>query len=155
MLTFEKSSVIKAPVEVVWAFHERLDILDLLTPPWQPVQVVRREGGLGIGAITEFRIWLGPLPVKWLARHIECEPYRLFCDRQAEGPLDHWIHRHQFEPLADTTRLTDSIEFALPGGEPVEDLIGGFVGDRLRDMFDYRHQVTQDMCGVEANHVAS
>ncbi len=146
MLTFEKSSVIDAPVEVVWAFHERLDILDLLTPPWQPVQVVRREGGLGVGAITEFRIWLGPIPVKWLARHIACEPGRLFCDRQEDGPLDHWVHRHQFESLGDTTRLTDSIEFALPGGATAEALLGSFVGDRLRDMFAYRHQVTQDMC---------
>lgn len=147
MLTFEKSSVISAPVEVVWTFHERLDVLDLLTPPWQPVQVLRREGGLGVGAITEFRLWLGPIPVKWLARHVECEPYRLFCDRQEEGPLTYWQHRHQFEPLDDQSmRLTDAIEFELPGGDPVEAVLGGFVGDRLRDMFDYRHRITQQYC---------
>ena len=54
MLHFKHFSIINAPVEVVWKFHERPDILQILTPPWQPVQVVRREGGLLAGAITEF-----------------------------------------------------------------------------------------------------
>jgi len=57
MLHYRKSTLIDAPVEVVWNFHERLDILERLTPPWQPVQVVRREGGLGVGAISEFRLF--------------------------------------------------------------------------------------------------
>ncbi|MDD1437932.1 cyclase, partial [Dolichospermum sp. ST_sed10] len=43
MLHFKHSSIINAPVEVVWKFHERSDILQILTPPWQPVQVVRRD----------------------------------------------------------------------------------------------------------------
>ncbi|MDB9482186.1 cyclase, partial [Dolichospermum circinale CS-537/05] len=38
MLHFKHSSIINAPVEVVWKFHERPDIIQLLTPPWQPVQ---------------------------------------------------------------------------------------------------------------------
>jgi ligand-binding SRPBCC domain-containing protein len=52
MLNFKHSTLIDAPLEVVWSFHERPDILALLTPPWQPIQVVRREGGLEVGAIT-------------------------------------------------------------------------------------------------------
>ncbi len=50
MLQFKHSSMINAPVETVWRFYERSDILQLLTPPWQPVQVIRREGGLDKGA---------------------------------------------------------------------------------------------------------
>jgi ligand-binding SRPBCC domain-containing protein len=37
MLHFTHSSIINVPVEVVWKFHERHDILQLLTPAWQPV----------------------------------------------------------------------------------------------------------------------
>lgn len=37
MLHFSHSSIINAPVQVVWEFHERQDVLKLLTPPWQPV----------------------------------------------------------------------------------------------------------------------
>ncbi|MEO1377507.1 MAG: cyclase, partial [Cyanobacteria bacterium J06635_10] len=59
MLDFKHSSVINAPVEIVWEFYQRADVVKLLIPPWQPIQVIRREGGLGIGAITEFRLFLG------------------------------------------------------------------------------------------------
>ncbi len=62
MLHYRKSTLIDAPVEVVWNFHERPDILERLTPPWQPVQVVRREGGLDVGAISEFRLFFGLPP---------------------------------------------------------------------------------------------
>jgi ligand-binding SRPBCC domain-containing protein len=37
--------------------------------------------------------------------HIECEKYRLFTDEQREGPLEHWIHRHQFLAENGKTRL--------------------------------------------------
>ncbi len=146
MLHFQYSSLINAPVEVVWQFHERKDVLQLLTPPWQPVEVVRREGGLGVSAITEFNIYLGLIPVRWLAQHIECEPYSYFTDEQIDGPVQSWVHRHQFTPENGQTRLTDSIDFELPGGELVETLLNWWVQERLRDMFRYRHEVTQREC---------
>lgn len=147
MTHFQKSSLITAPPEAVWRFHERPDILKLLTPPWQPVEAVRREGGLGPGAESEFRLWLGPLPVTWLARHTdEYEPNRLFTDIQVQGPLESWTHRHRFVPEGSHTRLIDDITFTLPLEVLSEPAIGWFVIDRLRDMFTYRHKVTQELC---------
>ncbi len=146
MLNFEYSSLINASVATVWKFHERKDILDILTPPWQPVKVIRREGGLGIGAITEFRIFLGPIPVKWIALHIECEEYKFFVDSQTEGPLKSWIHRHEFTSENNQTCLTDSIKYELPGGFFTELLLGWWVNSRLQEMFKYRHQVTKERC---------
>ena len=128
MLHFKHSSLIDAPVEVVWSFHESSDILQLLTPPWQPVQIIRREGGLDVGAITE------------------CEKNRLFTDRQIEGPMESWTHRHHFIEENGKTRLTDAIDFELPGGMPAELVLGWWVDLRLKDMFSYRHQVTKREC---------
>ncbi len=152
MLKFQRSIQINAPVETVWAFHERADILNILTPPWQPVQVLWREGGLGVGTSSAFRLWLGPLPVLWLAQHVECEPDRLFADLQTQGPMAHWLHRHRFEPLAASNlgpaqmRLTDEIEYALPAGDWTEPLLKTWVSARLGDMFAYRHRVTKLAC---------
>lgn len=146
MLHFQFSSLINAPVKAVWNFHERLDILDVLTPPWQPVEVVRREGGLDVGAITEFCIHLGPVPVRWVARHTKCQEYSLFVDMQIDGPMQTWIHSHQFVPENGQTRLTDSIEYELPGGALAESLLGWWVNSRLQEMFRYRHQVTKREC---------
>ncbi|MEH2294422.1 SRPBCC family protein [Nostoc sp.] len=146
MLQFKHSSVINAPPEVVWKFHERSDILQLLNPPWQPVQVVRREGGLNVGAITEFRLFLGPLPLTWLARHTECEKYRLFTDEQISGPFESWVHRHEIEPENGKTKLTDAISFSIPGGGTVEFVSGWLVQVQLEAMFRYRHYVTKREC---------
>ena len=143
MLKFEYSSLIDSSVEKVWAFHERSDILEILTPPWQPVKVIRREGGLGVGAITEFRLFLGFIPIKWIARHTECIERKLFVDEQIEGPMKSWLHRHEFEQENGNTRLTDRIKYEIPGGFIAELLLGWWVELRLRDMFKYRHEITQ------------
>ncbi|MEH2372098.1 SRPBCC family protein [Nostoc sp.] len=146
MLYFKHSSIINAPPEVVWKFHERPDILQVLNPPWQPIQVVRREGVLNVGAITEFRLFLGPLPLTWLARHTECEKNRLFTDEQISGPFEFWVHRHEFEPEDGKTRLTDAISFSMPGGGTVEFASGWLVQVQLEAMFRYRHYVTKREC---------
>ncbi|MEM9541909.1 MAG: SRPBCC family protein [Cyanobacteria bacterium P01_E01_bin.42] len=146
MLNFKYSTSIDAPLETVWEFHEREDILQILTPPWQPVRIIRREGGLGVGAISEFRIFLGLIPVTWIARHTQCDRYHYFTDEQIEGPLVSWTHRHQFDREGDRTRLTDAIAYELPGGIFTEFFLAGWVESRLRDMFRYRHEVTQQEC---------
>ena len=146
MLDFKYSSLIDAPVEKVWQFYERPDILELLTPPWQPVKVIRREGGLDIGAISEFRLSLAGIPVRWIATHIECQPNRLFVDEQTEGPMDSWVHRHEFKSENGKTRLTDAIAYEIPGGWLSEFILGWWVDSRLQDMFRYRHQVTKNHC---------
>ncbi|MEA5583283.1 SRPBCC family protein [Nodularia harveyana UHCC-0300] len=146
MLHFQHSSVINAPLEVVWKFHERPDILQLLNPPWQPVQVVRREGGLAVGATTEFRLFLGPLPLTWLARHTEYEQNRLFIDEQISGPFESWVHRHEFTAERGKTKLTDDISFSMPGGVSVELISGWLIKAQLEAMFRYRHHVTKREC---------
>ncbi len=146
MLYFQYSSLINAPVEVVWNFHTRPDILQLLTPPWQPVQIIRHEGGLEIGAISEFRLWLGILPIRWVCVHTQYEENRLFTDEQREGPMLNWTHQHQFSQENGKTRLTDAIAFSLPGGSIAEFCLGWWVKMRLEDMFRYRHQLTQRYC---------
>lgn len=146
MPNFQYTSVINAPVETVWNFHERQDVLPKLTPPWQPVKIVRREGGLDVGAISEFLIFLGPIPVRWVARHTACEKNRLFIDQQDSGPMESWTHRHEFAWENGQTRLTDSIDFSIPGGWLTNTLLGWFVCARLQDMFRYRHEVTKKEC---------
>jgi ligand-binding SRPBCC domain-containing protein len=146
MLRFEKACLVDAPIEVVWQFHERPDSLTLLTPPWQPVQIIRRQGGLEVGALSEFRIWIGPFPVQWISVHTSCETNQQFTDEQDVGPMTSWKHRHQFEAHGSQTRLTDTIDFEIPGESMAEMLLGEWVKSRLDDMFAHRHQVTQEQC---------
>ena len=123
MATFSKSIVIDAPVETVFGFHERPDALLLLTPPFPPVRLVSMTGGLEPGSRVELRV--GFLP--WVAMHTAYQRNRLFADEQIQGPFAKWVHRHEFESLGLKTRLTDRVEYLLPGGSFVNAAIGWVV----------------------------
>jgi ligand-binding SRPBCC domain-containing protein len=41
-------------------------------------------------------------------------PYR-FVDKQVRGPYKSWVHQHRFEEIAAGTRMTDLVEYAVPG----------------------------------------
>jgi ligand-binding SRPBCC domain-containing protein len=61
----------------------------------------------------DFTMWLGPLPLRWLARIEEVSPTG-FTDRQLRGPFQEWIHRHTFVPVDEsTTAVLDEIELKL------------------------------------------
>jgi ligand-binding SRPBCC domain-containing protein len=149
--TFIASSLIDAPIEKVFAFHERPDAFQLLTPPDAGVEIVRREGGLAVGAETLVRVPLIPLGkgfwrVNWLARHTEFDPSRLFVDEQVSGPFRYWRHEHRMEAEGAYTRLTDHITFRLPGGFLADFLFAPFVRLQLRAMFSFRHMMTKNYC---------
>lgn len=143
MPVFEKSVVIDAPVSAVFAFHEREDALPLLTPAFPPVRVISKSGGIEPGGRVELRVG----PFRWLALHTNYEKDRLFVDEQIEGPMAKWVHRHQFSPEGpDRTRLTDRVEYLLPGGKLVNALFGWTAKPGLMQMFAHRHRVTKQLC---------
>lgn len=42
-------------------------------------------------------------------------PHR-FVDEQESGPFRRWWHEHRFESVADSTLMTDVVEFESPAG---------------------------------------
>ena len=114
----------------------------LLTPPFPPVRVVRKIGGLEPGSRVELRVGF----LTWVALHTLYQRNRLFADEQIEGPFAKWVHRHEFESLGSKTRLTDRVEFLLPGGSVVNAAFGWMVMIGLRQMFSHRHKVTKKFC---------
>ena len=142
MPTFVKSVVVDAPVRTVFAFHEREDALRLLSPAFPPVAVVSRTGGIEAGARVELRVGF----FRWVALHTACEKDRLFVDEQVEGPFASWVHRHEFEDLGARTRLTDRVEYRLPGGALVNGAGRWLVSLGLARMFRHRHAVTKRWC---------
>lgn len=146
MPEFVSSVEIDAPVETVFGFHEREDALPLLTPAFPPVRLISKTAGIGVGTRVELRVVL----FRWVAVHTAYERNRLFVDEQAEGPFAQWVHRHEFEDLGDRTRLTDRVEYELPGGTIVNGLFGWAVRPGLKNMFAHRHRATKRICEGQA-----
>jgi len=138
---YERSSVIDAPVERVFAFHERPDAVKLLTPAWLLPRVERLRGeGLEAGVELIVTTLLGP----WHAMHTAYVRDRLFVDEIVSGPFRKWRHEHRFEALleegAPRTLLTDSMTFEHKFAP------AWAVQPGLALLFAYRHRVTRKFC---------
>ncbi len=64
--SFDYQFTVPAPLAAVAAFHHDARILPRLTPPPMRVQL-HRVDPLGEGALADFTLWFGPLPVRWVA----------------------------------------------------------------------------------------
>ena len=89
--TFVRQLVVQAPVEQVFAFHEREDALPRLSPPFPPMRVVSRTGGIRTGARVELRIG----PVRWLALHTDYRVNALFGQLVAWSLIPMFRFRHR------------------------------------------------------------
>ena len=143
-MQFVKESRIAAPPERVFAFHESPGALEKLTPPWEKVEVV--EGGRSIkpGSRVVLRTRIGPVPLTWVAEHTEYEPGKMFADTQKSGPFASWYHRHWcLDDGQGGTLLRDEVDYEPPLGMLGRLLSEGMIEEKLRKMFDYRHDVTK------------
>lgn len=144
---FRRSVVIQAPIDRVFAWHERPQALRELTPPEQRLLVLKPLTSLDPGQRTLIVAFAGLLPTLWYVEHVAYIPPHAFVDRQIVGPFRHWVHEHRFEALGDgVTRLTDDIHYELPLGIVGDRLGHRFVERQLDRLFDFRHRVTRRAC---------
>lgn len=115
---------IDAPIDEVFAWHERPGAIDRLLPPWLPLRVVSESKSLENGTAT-LRL---PLGLRWSAQH-RADEYRWgrrFVDELVTPGLRQlirWRHQHDFvETSATTTDVTDTIDSHIPGGMLAQNL---------------------------------
>jgi ligand-binding SRPBCC domain-containing protein len=141
MKIFEQRSVIPTTLDAMLAFHAHPNALTRLMPPppFMFVQVLRDDRDSLTSGEIEFRLWLGPVPLRWKARHEPGPTPASFVDRMLEGPLAHWEHQHIFREVDGRVELLDHITLAhKPGWQGwLTRLI--FDGLPLRLLFRYRH----------------
>ncbi|CAM2065825.1 hypothetical protein SCOR_10635 [Sulfidibacter corallicola] len=126
--------------EELFRYHERPGAFFRLIPPWIQAEILHQEGGISDGAVLEFKLYKGPIPVRWRARHCDCRPGRSFVDVQEVGPFRQWRHEHRMVPQDDETSiLRDEIRFTPPLG-PIGALFGTHLIYRdLEKTFRLRH----------------
>jgi len=139
---FDFTFTVNAPLEAVAAFHENTNALKKLNPPFVIVQL-HRVDPMAEGSISEFTLWMGPLPIRWRAVHSSIGSHG-FTDTQESGPLKSWRHKHCFEALDDmTTQIYEHIEYEFQSGWRglLTRILFGRLG--LIALFTYRKWATQ------------
>ncbi len=136
------------PVEVVFAYFAEAQNLESVTPPWlafrilTPLPIVMQAGT----RIT-YRIRLHGCPIRWVTEIENWEPPTQFVDIQLRGPYRFWHHTHRFEAVDGGTRISDTVQYALPLG-PLGRLANRwFVQADLAAVFDYRAEQVASLFG--------
>jgi ligand-binding SRPBCC domain-containing protein len=140
---FVHQSVMPGTLSQLIAFHEAPDVFSRLAMPPLVFQVLRdTRASLTEGELS-FRLWFGPVPLRWRARHERGPVQESFRDVQVEGPMEYWEHDHIFERAESGVRLTDRVTLAhKPGWRGLLTRLL-FDGPPLRMLFVYRHWQTR------------
>lgn len=139
MPVFDFVFTVKAPLQAVTAFHADPRALKKLNPPFVIVQP-HRVDLMAEGSISEFTLWMGPIPIRWRAVHRNIGSNG-FTDTQESGPLKSWQHSHRFEALdEDTAQIHEHIEYEYNRGLLTR-LLFGWLG--LMALFTYRKLATR------------
>lgn len=141
---FTYSSVVAGGAADLFRWHERPQALMDLLSAHRFVRIERQTGGLEDGGCVVFSVGLGPLRMRWEARHYGYIPGRQFCDEQVRGPFRTWRHTHRIEPItAGQTLYEDRVEYAVPGGHLAQRLAVPVLQRLLTRAFAHRHRIVR------------
>lgn len=130
--------------DALFAWHERPQAFDRLTPAWMPARVLGRFGGIRDGARVSLAVPVGPVHTTWELEHTGYETGRRFRDVQVRGPFALWEHTHTMEPQgAHASVLEDRIRYRLPAPPFGELVAGTFTRERLERLLQWRHALTR------------
>ncbi|HRQ73885.1 MAG TPA: SRPBCC family protein [Phycisphaerales bacterium] len=144
--TLRTETLSPLPIERVFAFFADPFNLESLTPPWlrfrvlTPPPIAMREG-----LALDYRLRVRGLAMRWRSVILAWEPPDRFVDAQSVGPYAWWWHEHRFEQLpGGGTRITDTVEYAAPGGRLLHDVL---VRPDLERIFAYRSVRMRELLG--------
>jgi uncharacterized protein YbjT (DUF2867 family)/ligand-binding SRPBCC domain-containing protein len=141
---FAYRSIIAGSAADIFRWHERPEALLDLIPSRRWIRIEERTGGLRDGGRVTFSFGVGPLRVRWEARHYGYVRGTQFCDEQIRGPFKIWRHTHRVEPIgAERSLYEDRIEYAVHGGPLTQRLAHPVLRRLLTRAFALRHRIVR------------
>jgi len=125
MARVEASTLIRAPLEAVYAVAKRVEDFPRFMPDLERVTVLERAGG--VPTATE---WVGVVEgrrIRWIEEDAWDDARHICRFRQRDGDFERYEGEWSFVPEADGTRtaITVDFEFGIP-------LIGALLSQLLR-----------------------
>ncbi len=148
MSILQTSLFLPHPLDEVFPFFAAAANLQRITPPWVDFRIVTPLPiEMRVGALIDYRLRVHGVPIGWRTAITAWDPPHHFVDTQVKGPYRRWIHSHRFRAVPGGTLVEDEVDFAVPGGWPIEQL---FVRRDLTGIFLYRQHATLAAFGATA-----
>jgi ligand-binding SRPBCC domain-containing protein len=133
-----------APVERVFAFFADASNLESISPPFLHFRLLTPRVEMRRGATLDYRLRLRGVPFRWRTEITVWEPESRFRDEQRLGPYRYWRHSHLFRAERGGTIVEDGVNYDVPGGWAVHQLL---VGPDLIRIFTYRQERLREIFG--------
>lgn len=145
---FLRTTPVPTSAQALFDWHEAPGAFQRLTPPREPVRVLKQVGGIRDGAQVSVRVGIWPFALRWDLEHRDYHYGESFTDQQVRGPFRSWRHVHRMVPTGpDSCIREDRIEYELPFGL-LGDLAARFIVEpKLNRLFAFRHEVTRRAFG--------
>jgi len=138
---FKQETHIPQPLESVFHFFGNAENLNRLTPPHLDFEILTPLPiQMAKGTLIDYQLKIYKIPVKWKTEIIAWKPPHRFIDSQLKGPYRKWIHEHKFEAVGNETKMTDTVEYAIPGWIFSNIINNIFVKKDILKIFKFREE---------------
>ena len=142
MYIFVKSTHIKCELKELFAFHENVSNLKLITPKGMEVKLLKEIKTVSQGDIIDIITTKFFLSTFWKIKITKFKYPNTLVDTALESPFKFWEHHHIFRQKEDGCELKDIVFYELPFGI-FGKLFSALVSAQLQAMFDFRHRETK------------
>jgi ligand-binding SRPBCC domain-containing protein len=112
-----REQFVPVPRDEVQGFFFEPENLSALTPDWLGFRILTPSPvPMHRGALIDYEIQLGPLPMRWRTLITRHDPPETFVDEQLSGPYSFWHHTHTFRAVEGGTLIGDHVRYLLPFG---------------------------------------
>lgn len=149
MPKFTHKKQYEASKQELWNWYNSPGAFRRIMPEWEGIKPVQ-VGSLKDGEETIFKVSIGPIKRKWIARHHSVVENETFSDRMMKGPFGKWNHQHSFVGSGNNTEIQDTIDWKLPLHILTGWTAAITVIPRMNQMFRYRSEkVANDLTQIQ------
>ncbi|KFC20557.1 SRPBCC family protein [Chryseobacterium sp. FH1] len=135
-------------IETAWKFFSSANNLAVITPKDMNFTVLTKLENDEIykGMLIDYTVSpILKIPMKWQTQITQVDFQKSFTDFQQKGPYKLWNHYHEFIQNDNGVLIKDTVSYELPMGVLGEIAHKLFVKSKLKNIFDFRHEVLEVM----------
>ena len=149
------TTTVHASLDETFQFFSRAENLGMLTPDGMKFAIRGDAPPIGDGVTIDYRLRIGPMPIRWQSRIVAWRPDVEFVDLQERGPYRCWWHQHSFARDGASTIMADRVCYSPPLGFVGRLANRLFIVPALRRIFQYRADVIRLRFGAPDAPVSS
>ena len=157
-MRFSFEQTIPVASEIVFAFFQRPERLELLHADWPSLRLLQYEPCVRLGGEVWVEVmFAGFVPIVLAFRHTTLQSPVRFGEETIHGPFCRFTHVHEFEPRFGQTVIRDFLDIRLPWHYGGEANIRRLVAPKIMRIFHFRAQTlsrlaadgTLERCALE------